>query len=86
MRMSADTFTTFKSSIEALDTEDRRHAYREGNFPRSAGVKDLNKRYRWDLLWVANSRSENCLIGAAYSEGLNDAHIDTALRKAVPEL
>ena len=43
--------------------------------------KDANVRYRWDLYWAATA------LGFAFSKDTYlDAHIDTALRRAVPPL
>lgn len=36
---------------------------------------------RWNALWA--SPHGNDLVQAAYSEGLNDNHIDTALRRVI---
>lgn len=48
-----------------------------------AAVKDLDKRYRWDLLWsAARTRSMVREILSDYT----DAHIDTVLRTIVNPL
>lgn len=38
-----------------LNTPERREAYRSGEFARAEKVQDLNRRYRWDLLWIAQA-------------------------------
>jgi hypothetical protein len=38
------------------------------------------ERYRWDILWASGFRVNDLYR----NEGLNDAHISTALRKALP--
>lgn len=81
IKITDDLLETLRSYITPLDTEDVRQAYRDGRFPRSDRVKDLDKRYRWDLL--AGSRFNTV---AFYDAGLNDTHIDTALRSIVPPL
>lgn len=43
-------------------------------------VKDLNKRYRWDLLWLLK------LDLTEIYKYANDSHIDTVLRKLVRPL
>ena len=62
--------------IAPLDTPERRTAYSEGRFPRSAAVKDLDTRYRWDLFYAARPYD---LI----PDDVTHAHIDTALRHIV---
>ena len=70
-----------EAAINPLDTLSRRLAYQAGNFPNADVVKDLNKRYRWDLLWAARYD-----VTPLYQEGCNDSHIDTALRCIVARL
>lgn len=69
------------NAVSFLDTEVAREAYRKGEFPLSDKVTDLNLRYRWDLFWGV--RGSTFLEGI---EGLNDSHIDTALRSIVAPL
>jgi hypothetical protein len=72
-----------RSRVTPLDTEENRAKYRAGDFPRADSVKDLDKRYRWDLLWAAVSFDwvNHYLYGY-----LDDNHIDTALKAIVPPL
>jgi hypothetical protein len=69
--------------ITVLDTPERRDDYRNGRFDRADRVKDLDKRYRWDLFWQAWRTNHNVSL---HLQGYNDAHIDTALRSMVPTL
>lgn len=57
-----------------------RRDYRNGNFPRADRVKDLAKRYRWDIFHAADRRTDRVLSRTLYADGLNDTHIDTMLR------
>lgn len=57
--------------------------YAHGIFPRAQSVKDLNKRFRWDLFYAAIRK--NVELGDKFRE-FNDNHIDTALRAIVPEI
>ena len=85
MKMSEKAFQNLRTHIEPLDTLERRDQYRNGDFPNAAAVKDLNKRYRWDLLWASGVSSRD--ISDLYrDEDLNDAHIDTALRRIVVDI
>jgi hypothetical protein len=84
MKITDAHFRELEGLIRTLDAEEVRQSYREGNFPRSEMVKDLDKRYRWDLFWAA-TRSEFKLRDALNAY-LNDSHIDTALRAMVKPL
>lgn len=83
MKVTKEHFDQLQNRISQLDTEEVRQVYRDGKFPRADQVKDLNKRYRWDLLWASGL---SALITEMYDQGVNDSHIDTALRKIVKEL
>lgn len=77
-----DLVEAMRERIAALDTEERRERYRNGDFPRAHAVRDLDVRYRWDLFWHSHS---NDLVYAVH-DNILDAHIDTALRKIVSPL
>lgn len=81
MRMTEETFVELAEGIATIDTEYNREQYRKGNFPRSDRTQDVDKRYRWDLYWVAQRTMDRDAL-RYYS----DAHIDTALRRIVPGL
>lgn len=85
MKVPPATLEAMRDAIAPLDTAEARGCYSRGAFPRAELVKDLDRRYRWDLLHAAMSGSWICaeLYDAA---GCNDAHIDTALRAIVPPL
>jgi hypothetical protein len=80
MRVSSDHLARLRAAITPLDTAELRAIYATGEFPRAALVKDLDKRYRWDLYWRA-VRAGNSLPDS--TDGYNDSHIDTALRTLV---
>jgi hypothetical protein len=46
--------------------------------------KDIEKRIRWDLMYV--SVGSRWVCDNIYPLGMNDTHIDTALRKIVKEI
>jgi hypothetical protein len=85
MKMKAEHFEALRAAIAPLDTPARREAYLSGRFPRAELVKDLDKRYRWDLLW-GTTGSERVGFWSDLYAYLNDDHIDTALRSIVPKL
>ena len=68
------------AAVVPLDTETLRTTYRSGQFHNADKVKDLNKRYRWDLLWLLK------LDLTEIYKYANDGHIDTVLRKLVKPL
>jgi len=81
MKIKAELLATLEKSILRLDTEDRRNRYRNGMFYNSSAVKDLDKRYRWDLLWDSDAYRL-----FTNNRSINDSHIDTALKRTVKPL
>lgn len=49
---------------------------------------DHDRRFRWDMFWASMAKDgrHNTELYKEVSAGLNDEHIDTALRKVVKEL
>lgn len=79
MKITATDFAALSAAVTPLDTESARESYRTRRIPRGASVKDIDKRYRWDLFWAARGHE---LLSSEYA----DSHIDTALRRIVPAL
>ena len=79
-----DIVDAMRALIAPLDTADRRDAYRTGNYPRADKTVDVERRYRWDLLW--HSGANRVLWGWDAFHDVKDSHIDTALRSIVPPL
>lgn len=73
MKMSKEDFAILKGIIEPIMKEVSFEKYK------AEGLSPM--RYRWDLFWVAQRRSNMRLGIRLYDKGLNDDHIDTALRK-----
>lgn len=80
MRVSSDHYAQLHAAIAPIDIPNRREDYKAGKFYRAELVKDIDRRYRWDLLWASGAAS------VLYDAGYNDDHIDTALRSIVPPL
>jgi len=82
MKMQPELFNKLRTAIQkVLDKNPGIAAkYVAGDFPRADRCKDLNVRFRWDLFWASGVSSE------MYQADLTDAHIDTALRKIVPDI
>lgn len=85
MRLTGEHLDALRVALAPLDTAERRQAYRQGSFPRAEAVRDLDKRYRWDLYYAAGSwriLDALCDVAGDYTT----AHLDTALRRVVPPL
>lgn len=80
MKVPVGQLEKLRALVALYDTSEVRAAYVAGEFPRAELVKDLDKRYRWDLFYAAR-RSDPDLLS-----GFSMAHIDTALRHVVPVL
>ncbi len=83
MKMAAEHVEHLRAAIAPRDTAEMRDAYRTGQFPRADRCKDVDKRYRWDLL---NATVPARWVCERYDEGLTDANVDTALRSIVKPL
>ena len=74
MKMKPEHFAILQDAVAKLDTADKRKAY--ADYELSA------RRYRWDLLYASGVLEAMSQPLYLY---LNDSHIDTALRKIVPD-
>lgn len=75
--------------VKTFDTEERRQAYRVGDFTRSHLAQDVDRRYRWDTLWLAaDARQAFDGNREIYSilEDYLDEHINTALKSFIPPI
>lgn len=90
MKIDKETRNRMADAIATLDTPEIRDAYRAGNYSRAELTKDVDRRYRWDLLWAVCGREilpRQFISDVLYGQcGANDSHIDTALRAIVPPL
>lgn len=77
MKVTPEELEALKIAIAPLDTQERRRVYISGKYPRSAYTHDLDERYRWDLFWES---------GFEFQNEYSDAHIYTALRKAIKRI
>lgn len=83
MKVKPEHLEAMREAISPFDTEETREHYRIGKIPRADSVKDINKRYRWDLYYHA-ARMVGSLPDS--TNGYNMDHIDTALRAIVKPL
>lgn len=86
-RIGGGVFDALRVAVAAVDCVEFRDAYREGRYPRSEGVRDVDRRYRWDLYYAASGRARRDGVGWCL-DGLDvtSDHIDTALRRIVSPL
>lgn len=85
MKMKPEHVGIIRTAINSVLTADPGlpGRYREGDFPRSDRVKDLQKRFNWDLLWKAGLSK---FVSQELYPYLNDDHINTALKQICPKL
>lgn len=73
-----------RTKITPFDTEVQRDVYRSGHFHNADRVINLDKRYRWDLAHAVLGSGFICDLYDAH--GVDDSHVDTALRQIVGPL
>ena len=84
MKISNEHYQALRTAILAVVPvmpTAKQYMDRDPTIARIDRAKDTAKRYRWDLFWA--SRFDAAPL---YSAGLNDDHIDTALRTIVKEI
>lgn len=88
-KIQGDAFEFMAALVREWDTPEHRDMYRQGKYPRADRTKDVNMRYRWDIFWAANSTCRTRhghTIHDTLPDDVNDAHVDTALRRIVAPL
>jgi len=85
MKISKERLELWQAAITPLDTAELRARYAARDIPRAATVRDIDTRYRFDLLNAA------VMLGRltwadVFGDGMNDAHRLTALRQIVPAI
>lgn len=83
MKIKKEHFDYLKSEIETTLKQYPEIAseYEKGNFPRSERVKDLQKRFCFDLSYGAGLNQFICKELYPY---MNDDHLYTALKRICP--
>lgn len=82
MKMTRSHFHMLCEKVLPVVTPEVIEAYETGNFPRAELVKDLQMRFCFDMLYRANVTD---LMKELYTY-LNDDHIYTALKAALPKI
>jgi hypothetical protein len=89
MKITPDHLDILRAALAPLDTPALRELYINRTFSNADKVKDVNKRYRWDLLYMSKLKIgdgvgiKGDLDLYAY---MDDTHIDTALRAIIPDV
>ena len=71
--------------VKPFDTEDNRTKYRNRDISNDDAVRDIDKRYRWDIFYAVTRRNSD-FYDALQSASPNDAHLDTLLKSVVQPL
>ena len=88
MKIAEGHYDAMKAAIESIpdvhgmSLDDIAVSYEHGKFPRADKVKDLQKRFCFDLLHAANVSE---LVHEIY-EYANDDHIFAALKRICPKV
>jgi hypothetical protein len=89
VKIKPDDLAKLRTAITPLDTPERRARYLAGDFHNAERVRDLNKRYRWDLLYASSIKIGDG-VGIKGDIDLyyyaDDMAVDTALRSIVKPL
>jgi len=83
VRATAQQVAAVRDAVAPFDTAELRAKYAARQIPRANTVRDISKRYRWDLYYLAISGGR---LSYDTLRGLNDSHVDTVLRAVVPVL
>lgn len=89
LKIKREDMEQLRAAVAPLDTLHRRAKYWAGDFPNADRCKNLDMRYRWDLLNDSGLKIGDG-IGVSgniqlYSY-LDDTHIDSALKHLIPKL
>lgn len=76
-----------EADMQAVDLNEYRKRYRALAIPRADAVKDINKRYRWDLFnYAVTGAVREQFFDDVYNSGANDSHVDSLLKSIIPTL
>lgn len=88
MKITQEHLQTLQQAVSPHDTAERRKDYREGRFKNSATCKNVNMRYRWDLLYMSKLKIGDGvgMSGLPLYQYMNDVNIDSALKHFIKDL
>lgn len=91
MKMKTEHYKNIKRKIQALGSNEKllevlqRYLERDKSIPRIEQAKNLNMRFRWDILHHVFHNDFDFITKTLYSY-LHDDHIDTALKAIIKEI
>jgi len=88
MKMSKACFKNIKDAIQETIRKfpEAIEAYHNWTIPNADKVKDMDTRLRWDLFYSIQCQKLLTEDTLKELKGLNDSHIDTALKRIVPKI
>ena len=75
-----------EQQVRGYDTHFNRDVYLSRKIPNADMVRDINKRFRWDILWAISRDVRQSFFDKSKELGGNDSHIDSLLKSLVPDL
>ena len=75
-----------EQQVQGYNTESNRAVYKSGKILRYEAVQDIDRRFRWDILWAIPRDVRQPFFDEAKKLGGNDNHIDSLLKSLVAEL
>lgn len=72
--------------VNQLNTTENRRRYIAGDFPRADKVKDLNVRFRFDVLYAIPAKIRHPIMDRARELGGNDTHVASLLKSMIHDL
>lgn len=72
--------------VNQLNTTENRRRYIAGDFPRADKVKDLNVRFRFDVLYAIPAHVRQPIMDRARELGGNDTHVASLLKSMIHDL
>lgn len=89
MKMTPEDFALLKKGIDNIlkDSPNAVEQYETGQFGNSEKVKDLQKRFCWDLFYASGVKiGDGIGIVGDINGDYTNAHIETALRRICPKV
>lgn len=88
MKISSDDYDYLKDLIarnmKRVGSDKLKEHY--DNLKNDPRVKDIDKRYRWDLFYCVHMNERTELMDRLYSQGINDENFDRYLKSILKEV
>lgn len=88
MKMSNETYAKLLEACQTVKADPRHAGITPAYYREQKIGKNTDERFRWDMFWASMSKNgrHNTEFYNEVTNGLNDSHIDTALKRIVKEL